>query len=108
MDEEKYSLPSAGSIQEELKRERSRRRFWKIIKNTISTLIIIAAIAVLIGDTVLSLLWSTPFSYVRNMGIEQKYGFNKMTKKTFVGDLVKETVISLGLMCGLICIIHGL
>jgi STE24 endopeptidase len=38
------------------------------------------------------------------MGIEQKYGFNKMTKKTFVVDLIKETIISLGLMCGLICI----
>lgn len=64
-----------------------------------------AAITVLVADTVISMIWSTPFSYVRNMGIEQKYGFNKMTKKTFVSDLVKETVISLGLMCGLICIV---
>lgn len=63
-----------------------------------------AAIAVLIADTVISMIWSTLFSYVRNMGIEQKYGFNKMTKKTFVVDLIKETIISLGLMCGLICI----
>ena len=63
-----------------------------------------AAIAIMIADTVISLIWSTPFSYVRNMGIEQKYGFNKMTKKTFVTDLIKETIISLGLMCGLICI----
>lgn len=64
-----------------------------------------AAITVLVADTVISMIWSTPFSYVRNMGIEQKYGFNKMTKKTFVSDLVKETVISLGLVCGLICIV---
>ena len=64
-----------------------------------------AAIAIMIADTVISLLWSTPFSYIRNMGIEQKYGFNKMTKKTFVADLVKETLISTGLMCGLICIV---
>lgn len=64
-----------------------------------------AAIAVMIADTVISMVWSTPFSYVRNMGIEQKYGFNKMTKKTFVIDLLKETVISIGLMCGLICIV---
>lgn len=64
-----------------------------------------AAITVLVADTVISMIWSTLFSYVRNMGIEQKYGFNKMTKKTFVSDLVKETVISLGLMCGLICIV---
>lgn len=63
-----------------------------------------AAIAIMIADTIISLVWSTPFSYARNMGIEQKYGFNKMTKKTFVVDLIKETVISLGLMCGLICL----
>jgi len=47
MNEEEYTLPSAKLIQAELKREKNRRRFWKIIKNTISTLIIIAAIAVL-------------------------------------------------------------
>lgn len=64
-----------------------------------------AAIAIMIADTVISLLWSTPFSYIRNMGIEQKYGFNKMTKKTFAMDLVKETLISLVLMCGLICLV---
>ena len=64
-----------------------------------------AAIAVLIGDTVISMLWSTPFSYIRNMGIEQNYGFNKMTNKTFVSDLIKETLISLGIMCGLICLV---
>lgn len=64
-----------------------------------------AALVIMIADTVIGMLWSTPFSYVRNMGIEQKYGFNKMTKKTFAADLIKETVISLGLMCGLICIV---
>lgn len=64
-----------------------------------------AAIVIVIADTVISLIWSTPFSYVRNMGIEQKYGFNKMTKKTFVSDLVKNLIINVGLMCGLICIL---
>ena len=48
-----------------------------------------AAMVVMVADTVISLIWSTPFSYVRNMGIEQKYGFNRMTKKTFFVDLVK-------------------
>ena len=64
-----------------------------------------AAITVVVADTLISTLVSVPFSYVRNMGIEQKYGFNKMTKKTFVVDLIKELIISLGLMCGLICIV---
>lgn len=63
------------------------------------------ALAIVIADTVISLLWSTPFSYIRNMGIEQKYGFNKMTKKTFVSDLIKNLIINVCLMCGLICIL---
>ena len=65
----------------------------------------VAAITVVIADTLISSLVSVPFSYVRNMGIEEKYGFNKMTKKTFFVDLVKELVISVGLMCGLICVV---
>ena len=56
MSDEKYTLPSAGLIQAELKREKNRRRFWKIIKNTIYTLIIIAAIAVLITTLMLPVL----------------------------------------------------
>ena len=64
-----------------------------------------AAIVVVIADTLISTLVSAPFSYVRNMGIEAKYGFNKMTKKTFVSDLVKELLINIGLMCGLICVV---
>ena len=65
----------------------------------------VAAIAVVLADTLISSLVSVPFSYVRNMGIEEKYGFNKMTKKTFFADLVKELIISAGLMCGLICVV---
>lgn len=64
-----------------------------------------AAIAIVIADTVISMIWSMPFSYVRNFGIEEKYGFNRMTKKTFVVDLVKNLIINIGLMCGLICIL---
>lgn len=64
-----------------------------------------AAMAIMIADTIISVIWSTPFSYIRNMGIEQKYGFNKMTNKTFVSDLTKNLIINLGLMCGLICIL---
>ncbi len=63
-----------------------------------------AAIFVTIADTVLSMLWSIPFSYKDDMGIEQKYGFNRMTKKIFVVDCIKELVLNLCLMCGLISI----
>jgi len=60
---------------------------------------------VILADSVISTLLTAPLSYIRNMGIEQKYGFNKMTVKTFFVDLVKEFVISTGLMCGLICVV---
>ena len=56
MSEENHTLPSAGLLRSELKRERNRRRFRRIIKNTIYTLIIIAAIAVLITTLVLPVL----------------------------------------------------
>lgn len=42
------SLPSAKLIKAELKRERNKLRFRKIIKNTLYTLVIVAAVAVLI------------------------------------------------------------
>ncbi|MBR5313336.1 MAG: signal peptidase I [Clostridia bacterium] len=56
MNEEKFNLPSSGAVRAELKRERTKWRFWKIIKNTIYTLVIIAAIAVLITTLILPVL----------------------------------------------------
>lgn len=53
------SLPSAKLIKDELKRERNRRRFRQIIKSSVYTLIIVAAIAVLITTLVLPVLQIT-------------------------------------------------
>lgn len=64
-----------------------------------------SAIVVILADSLISTVLTAPLSYVQNMGIEQKYGFNKMTVKTFFADLIKEFVISAGLMCALICIV---
>lgn len=63
-----------------------------------------AAVVVNLIDMLISILWSTPFSYKDQMGIEAKYGFNRMTNKTFVVDLVKSFVINLCVMSGLICL----
>jgi STE24 endopeptidase len=63
-----------------------------------------AAVIVTLIDLVISMLWSVPFSYKDNMGIEAKYGFNRMTNKTFVVDLIKEMIINACVMCGLICL----
>ena len=63
-----------------------------------------AAIVVLTADMLLGLLVAIPCDYVSSMVIEQKYGFNKMTKKTFFLDRLKSTVLELAVMCGLCCL----
>ncbi len=57
----------------------------------------------------LSSLLMTPFSWHESMVIEEKYGFNKMTPRTFCLDLVKEFVISLIIMLtvgGILMAVH--
>ena len=54
-DRENVAL-SAGEIEAELKRERNKLRFRRIIKNTLYTLVLVAAIAVLITTLVLPVL----------------------------------------------------
>ncbi|MDE6639015.1 MAG: hypothetical protein K2K63_00630, partial [Acetatifactor sp.] len=63
-----------------------------------------AAIVVLAADMLVGLLVAIPCDYVNSMVVEQKYGFNKMTKKTFFLDRIKNVVIELALMCGLCCL----
>ncbi len=46
-----------------------------------------------------------PFSWYDTMRIEEKYGFNRSSKKTFWTDQLKSFVISLGLMIGIGCIL---
>lgn len=49
-------------------------------------------------------LLDLPFSYYNQMKIEEKYGFNRSSKKTFFLDALKNYVISTGLFCGLIAV----
>ena len=46
-----------------------------------------------------------PFQYYDTMRIEEKYGFNRSTKKTFWLDRIKEFVIGLGLTTGIGCLL---
>ena len=48
-----------------------------------------------------------PFSWHRIMVIEEKYGFNKSTSKTFAADQVKEFVIGLVLSTGVAALLMG-
>lgn len=46
-----------------------------------------------------------PFSYFMTFKVEQKYGFNKSTKKTFIIDNIKSILISVILGAGLIYLV---
>ena len=61
----------------------------------------IAAVGVLTADILICLFYEIPFEYADSMVIEQKYGFNRMTKKTFVIDQIKNFIINTILTCGL-------
>ncbi len=49
----------------------------------------------------LASLLMLPFSWYDTMSIEERYGFNKSTSKTFWADQIKEFLIGLALMTGI-------
>ena len=54
-------------------------------------------VGVVILDTIVSTLVSVVFSYYGTMVIEEKYGFNKSTLKTFVFDKIRGLLLGLAL-----------
>ena len=56
------------------------------------------ALAVILLDTFVSELVHLGFSYYSTFNIEEKYGFNKSTKKTFVIDKIRGFIINFILM----------
>ena len=78
--------------------------YAKLLHLTDLTNVYLVAIFVTIIDILISMIWSVPFSYKNTMGIEQKYGFNRMTKKTFVADTIKSFIINALFMSGLVCL----
>ncbi|MBE6636807.1 MAG: M48 family metallopeptidase [Ruminococcaceae bacterium] len=51
-------------------------------------------LAVVLLETVCSTVLNTVFRYIGTMVIEQKYGFNRSTKKTFVLDTLRSLLLS--------------
>jgi len=49
---------------------------------------------------VLSTLIELPFDYYQTFSIEERYGFNRSTKQTFVIDAIKNIVLSSALLFG--------
>ena len=66
---------------------------------------LIAVLALqILAETVLDVC----VSYVDTMIIEQKYGFNRSTMKTFVADQIRGLVLNFGLSAGLMCALCAL
>ncbi len=61
-----------------------------------------SAITVLLFGLTLDAVAGGIFNYIYSMKIDEKYGFNKMTFKTFILDTIKSYVISTALMIGLL------
>lgn len=67
-------------------------------------------LAVLLIETMVDAVIGTAISYVSTMVIEEKYGFNRSTIKTFVIDRVRNLLIGLGfslLLAELMLLFHG-
>lgn len=78
--------------------------YAKIVNGLSITGVYSSAIAVLLVDLLVSLFFSIPLDYVDQMKVEQKYGFNRMTKKTFITDQIKDILLEMILVCGLCCL----
>ncbi len=50
--------------------------------------------AVVLLEVLIGLVAETIESYISNMIIEQKYGFNRTSIKTFIGDVIRQTLLS--------------
>ena len=64
--------------------------------------------AVIVLEVIISTAVSCVFSYVSTMKIEEKYGFNRSSTKTFVFDKIRGFVIELILSLGITSILWGL
>jgi len=53
----------------------------------------VQAIVFSVALSLINTLMTVPFSIYKTFVIEEKYGFNKTTPKTFVVDIVKSTVL---------------
>lgn len=58
--------------------------------------------------TVVMTVIGLPFDYVSDLVIEEKYGFNKATKQTFISDEIKNFAVNVILTVGLLCAVIAL
>lgn len=75
------------------------------VASLVSANVYVQLIAVLAFQTVLDALINVGLNYMETMVIEQKYGFNRSTMKTFVIDQIRGLIIELLLSIGLMCLL---
>jgi STE24 endopeptidase len=68
---------------------------------------VVQILAVLLLETAISTVIGTVESYISNMVIEQKYGFNKTTMKTFVADRIRSLILNFVLSIALAYAVYG-
>lgn len=64
--------------------------------------------SVILLEVVVSTAVSSVFSYISTMKIEEKYGFNRSTKKTFIFDKIRGFIVEMLIALGLTSILWGL
>lgn len=70
--------------------------------------VIVQLISVLLLETTVGAAVSTVFSYVSTMKIEEKYGFNRTTTKTFIFDRIRSFLLDAALSLALVCLLFAL
>lgn len=66
-------------------------------------------LAVILLETIVSALSNALIGYYRTMVIEEKYGFNRSTIKTFITDQIRDLILGLLLsimLVGILCALH--
>lgn len=62
-------------------------------------------VALVVGISLVSSLIEIPFELLRHFGVEQRFGFNRMSLRDFAADTLKGTALSLVLMTPLLAVV---
>ena len=81
---------------------------YAVFASLFSSDIYVQLIAVILLDTAVSTVVGVVFDYYETMVIEEKYGFNRSTVKTFVADKIRELIIGLVIGIGLSSLLASL
>jgi STE24 endopeptidase len=111
---------------------KNENMFFSLVKSTFSTLLILGLffsgvfpllfqfITTLTSNEILQTfvflatfilfnsLINIPFNYYRTFSIETRYGFNKTSKKLFISDSIRSTVLSVVIVSSLASLLHTL